>query len=70
VDLDWRSLLGMPTPEIVRRQAIAGDDGAGILWSSDGGESRELSARACDVPNAGSLVICGLTSVVKSLAAV
>lgn len=44
VDIDWRSLLVMPTPEIVRRQTIAGDDGAGILWSSDGGESRELSA--------------------------
>ena len=44
MDNDWRSLLVIPTPEIVRRQKIAGDDGAGILWSSDVPESRELSA--------------------------
>jgi hypothetical protein len=44
VDIDWQSLLVIPTPEIVRMQRIAGDDGAGILWSNDVGERRELSA--------------------------
>ena len=44
MDIDWQSLLVIPTPEIVRMQRIAGEDGAGILWSNDVGESRELSA--------------------------
>ena len=44
MDIDWQSLLVIPTPEIVRMQRIADEDGAGILWSNDVGESRELSA--------------------------
>ena len=42
--IDWRSLLGTPTPEIVRSGTIALDSGAGTLWSGGAGESRELSA--------------------------
>ena len=44
VDIDWRSLPGISTPEIVRGQKIADDDGAGILWSSDIREILVLSA--------------------------
>jgi predicted NAD-dependent protein-ADP-ribosyltransferase YbiA (DUF1768 family) len=43
VGIDWRSLLVIPTPDIVRGQKIASDDGGGILWSGDS-ELRELSA--------------------------
>lgn len=42
--IDWPSLRVVPTSEIVRRQLIGGGDGAGVLWSSDAGETRELSA--------------------------
>src|SRR5262245_49552764 len=41
---NWRNLLDLPTPDIVREQGIAGEDGAGVLWSSDSGDVRELSA--------------------------
>jgi hypothetical protein len=41
---DWRTLLVMPTPEIIRGQTLRGDDGAGVLWSSDRPELHELSA--------------------------
>ena len=44
MDLDWRSLLVTPTPEIVRTQKVAGEAGAGILWSLEGSESLSLSA--------------------------
>jgi hypothetical protein len=44
VDIDWQTLWLVPTPEIIRRQILANDQGAGILWSTDVGESRELSA--------------------------
>jgi hypothetical protein len=44
VNIDWRTLLVIPTPEIIRRQKLPGDDGAGVLWSSERCEIRELSA--------------------------
>jgi predicted NAD-dependent protein-ADP-ribosyltransferase YbiA (DUF1768 family) len=44
VNTDWRTVLAIPTPEIVRGQTIRGDDGAGVLWSSERHEIRELSA--------------------------
>lgn len=44
MDIDWRPLLVISTPEIVRGRKIAGDDGIGILWSSDVHENRVLSA--------------------------
>ena len=44
MNTDWRTLLVMPTPEIIRGQTLRGDDGAGVLWSSDRHEIRELSA--------------------------
>ena len=42
--VDWQSLLTLPTPEVIRGQKVAGGDGAGILWSTDGNGSIELSA--------------------------
>jgi predicted NAD-dependent protein-ADP-ribosyltransferase YbiA (DUF1768 family) len=44
VTIDWRRLFHTPTPEIIRGQTLAGDAGAGILWSNDRCEPRELSA--------------------------
>jgi hypothetical protein len=44
VDIDWRRLFHIPTPEIIRGQTIAGNIGAGILWSIDPCEIREMSA--------------------------
>lgn len=44
MDINWQSLWLLPTPEIIRRQLIADGHGAGILWSTDVHESRELSA--------------------------
>jgi hypothetical protein len=44
VDIDWRRLFHIPTPEIIRGQTIAGNIGAGTLWSTDPGEIREMSA--------------------------
>lgn len=42
--IDWQSLLVIPTPEIVRGHKIPSEDGAGVLWSSDVSDTRELSA--------------------------
>ena len=42
--LDWQSMLIIPTPEIIRERRIGVDDGAGILWSDNSGQSLELSA--------------------------
>ena len=44
MDIDWRRLFHIPTPEIIRGQTIAGNIGAGTLWSTDPGEIREMSA--------------------------
>ncbi len=44
MDIDCRSLLDTPTPETVRTRKIAGEAGAGILWSSNRSESLALSA--------------------------
>ena len=44
MDIDWRSLHVTPTPEIVRTQKLAGEAGAGVLWSLEGSESLSLSA--------------------------
>jgi predicted NAD-dependent protein-ADP-ribosyltransferase YbiA (DUF1768 family) len=41
---DWRSLLVIPIAEIIRDRMIPDDTGAGVLWSDDPGEVRELSA--------------------------
>jgi predicted NAD-dependent protein-ADP-ribosyltransferase YbiA (DUF1768 family) len=44
MNTDWRTLLVMPTPEIIRGQTIRDDEGSGVLWSSERHEVRELSA--------------------------
>jgi predicted NAD-dependent protein-ADP-ribosyltransferase YbiA (DUF1768 family) len=40
----WQQLRGVPTPEIVRTQAVSADNGGGVLWSGDASEGLELSA--------------------------
>ena len=44
MDIDWRRLFHIPTREIIREQTIPGNLGAGILWSIDPCEIREMSA--------------------------
>lgn len=42
--VDWQRQIAISTPEIIRAQEIGVDDGAGVLWSSDPGNTLELSA--------------------------
>ena len=42
--VDWQRQIAISTPEIIRAQEIGVDDGAGVLWSSDPGNTVELSA--------------------------
>jgi predicted NAD-dependent protein-ADP-ribosyltransferase YbiA (DUF1768 family) len=44
VTIDWHRLRTVPTPEIVRAGTLAGDEGAGVLWSSESTQRLELSA--------------------------
>jgi hypothetical protein len=44
VKVDWQLQIAVSTPEIIRAQNIDIDDGAGVLWSSDPGDTLELSA--------------------------
>lgn len=44
MNFDWRSLRVIPIAEIIRDRMIPDDTGAGVLWSNDPGEVRELSA--------------------------
>lgn len=44
MNIDWQSLLAMPSPEIIRQRKILDHQGAGVLWSDNPEEIRELSA--------------------------
>lgn len=45
MNTEWTALVAVPTEEIIRdRRGILGDHGAGVLWSGDPADIRELSA--------------------------